>query len=88
MENKNDDLPDFVYNNEEESEMGQVQAIHNNMNAIAEVQRKLQAQAKLPSNMFCDECGDEIPKARRKLVPGVKLCITCQTNQETFYKGK
>ena len=32
MENKNNDLPDFVYNNEEESEMGQVQAIHNNMN--------------------------------------------------------
>ena len=32
---------DFVYNNEEEAEMGQLHAIHNNMNAIANVRRTL-----------------------------------------------
>ena len=41
-QNLNDD---FVYNNEEEAEMGQLHAIHNNMNAIANVRRALEAQA-------------------------------------------
>lgn len=26
----------------------------------------------------CDECGKEIPEARRKAVPGVRLCVACQ----------
>ncbi len=26
----------------------------------------------------CEECGAAIPDARRKAVPGVRLCITCQ----------
>jgi hypothetical protein len=40
---------DFVYNNEEEAEMGQLHAIHNNMNAIANVRRQLEQQAAQPS---------------------------------------
>ncbi len=35
----------------------------------------------------CVECGNEIPEARRKAVPGVRLCIQCQAEidkQETF----
>ena len=27
---------------------------------------------------FCEECGESIPEARRKAVPGVRLCIKCQ----------
>lgn len=27
---------------------------------------------------FCDECGEPIPAARRRAVPGVRLCVTCQ----------
>ena len=27
----------------------------------------------------CDECGAAIPKARREAVPGVRLCISCQS---------
>lgn len=27
---------------------------------------------------YCDECGDEIPEARRKALPGVRYCIHCQ----------
>lgn len=27
---------------------------------------------------FCEECGEPIPEARRKAVPGVRLCIDCQ----------
>ena len=48
------------------------------------------ARSNLPqgeSLEHCDECGKEIPKARRKAVPGVRLCIQCQAEidkQEIF----
>jgi phage/conjugal plasmid C-4 type zinc finger TraR family protein len=73
---------DFVYNNEEEAEMGQLHAIHNNMNAVAAVRRQLERQALEPSAEECEECGDEIPEARRLAVPGCKLCVFCKEKQE------
>jgi len=73
---------DWQYNNEEEAEMGQLHAIHNNLNAVAGVRRKLEAQASKPSAEECEECGDEIPEARRKAVPGCQLCVFCQEKLE------
>jgi phage/conjugal plasmid C-4 type zinc finger TraR family protein len=73
-----DNKDDYQYNNEEEAEMGQLHAIHLNMNAVADVQRKLAKQALEPSLANCEECGDDIPEARQKLVPGVRLCVYCQ----------
>ena len=73
---------DWQYNNEEEAEMGQLHAIHNNMNAIAGVRRMLEEQAATPSAEYCEECGDEIPEARRLAVPGVQLCVFCQEKHE------
>ena len=73
---------DFVYNNEEEAEMGQLHAIHNNMNAIANVRRALEAQAAQPSRTHCEECSEEIPKKRQELVRGVRLCVYCQQLHE------
>lgn len=73
---------DWQYNNEEEAEMGQLHAIHNNLNAVAGVRRKLEEQAAKPSAEECEECGDEIPEARRKAVPGVQLCVFCQEKHE------
>jgi len=73
---------DWQYNNEEEAEMGQLHAIHNNLNAVAGVRRKLEAQAAKPSAEECEECGDEIPEARRKAVPGCQLCVFCQEKLE------
>ena len=32
-----------------------------------------------PGLTHCEECGVVIPKARRKAVPGVRLCVSCQT---------
>ncbi|QGT78207.1 DksA/TraR family C4-type zinc finger protein [Guyparkeria halophila] len=26
----------------------------------------------------CEECGEPIPEARRRAVPGVRLCVACQ----------
>ena len=69
---------DWQYSNEEEAEMGQLQAIHLNMNAVADVRRKLEEQAQQPSLSHCAECGDEIPEARRQAIRGVKLCVWCQ----------
>jgi phage/conjugal plasmid C-4 type zinc finger TraR family protein len=30
----------------------------------------------------CEECESVIPDARRKAIPGVRLCISCQTEVE------
>lgn len=30
----------------------------------------------------CDECGDDIPEARRVAVPGCRLCVDCQGMRE------
>ena len=73
---------DWVYDNEEESEMGQLHAMHINMNAIADIQRKLNKQAASPSLEQCEECGDDIPLARQQLIPGVTRCVHCQSARE------
>ena len=65
--------------NLEEAEMGQLHAIHNNMNAIAAVRAKIGVG---PGLTHCAECGDRIPKARRQAVPGVQLCVDCQNYAE------
>jgi len=73
---------DWQYNNEEEAEMGQLHAIHNNMNAVANVRRALEEQASKPSLTHCEECGDEIPEKRQELIRGVRLCVFCQQIHE------
>jgi phage/conjugal plasmid C-4 type zinc finger TraR family protein len=35
-----------------------------------------------PSLRHCEECGAPIPEARRKAVPGVRLCIACQSERD------
>jgi phage/conjugal plasmid C-4 type zinc finger TraR family protein len=82
MEQNTTDLNDFEYNNEEEAEMGQLHAIHLGMNAVADVQRQLAEQARFPSLAHCEECGDDIPDARQRLMPGVRRCVYCQELSE------
>jgi phage/conjugal plasmid C-4 type zinc finger TraR family protein len=31
-----------------------------------------------PGLTHCEECDAKIPEARRQVVPGVRLCVTCQ----------
>jgi len=52
------------------------------MNAISEVQKKLAKMAEKPSAEFCEECGDDIPVARQKALPGVQFCVYCQELHE------
>lgn len=49
-----------------------------------------QARRRLPSGESltnCEECGDEIPEARREAVPGVRLCVPCQQELDEQYQS-
>lgn len=72
------------FNNEEEAEIAQIQNLVTNQNAISAVQAQLAKQRAQPSAEFCEECGEDIPQARREAIPGVQLCIFCQERQERF----
>ena len=42
----------------------------------------LRARARMPvgdGDSHCRECGEEIPLGRRRAVPGVHLCVGCQS---------
>ena len=40
-----------------------------------------------PSLKRCEECEATIPEARRKAVPGVRLCIACQEARDAEQSG-
>jgi phage/conjugal plasmid C-4 type zinc finger TraR family protein len=45
----------------------------------------LRARSRLPqgdSREDCADCGAAIPEARRHAVPGVRLCVACQQEQD------
>jgi len=45
----------------------------------------LRARARIPTGdgePFCVECGEEIPEARRRALPGVRTCIVCQSARD------
>lgn len=48
------------------------------------------ARSRLPkgdSLTHCEECGLEIPQARRVAVPGVRLCVSCQSELDEHHAG-
>lgn len=36
----------------------------------------------------CEDCGESIPEARRRAVPGVRLCIECQQGKDHAYRSR
>ena len=43
------------------------------------------ARSRLPEGQsftHCEECETAIPEARRKAIPGVRLCVNCQSKLE------
>jgi len=47
------------------------------------------ARSELPqgeSLSHCEECGKDIPAARREAVPGVRLCVACQSELDAKAK--
>lgn len=45
--------------------------------AVKKARESLRARV---SESHCVECGDDIPEARRRAVPGVRRCVACQTD--------
>ncbi len=48
------------------------------------------ARRNVPSGaslQYCEECGEEIPEARRRALPGVRLCIACQEEADKEQKA-
>ncbi|MBS0571206.1 MAG: DksA/TraR family C4-type zinc finger protein [Proteobacteria bacterium] len=58
---------------------------------IKDAIRRARSRApKGPSLKCCEECDTPIPEARRKAVPGVRLCVACQSErdrQENAFSG-
>ena len=60
------------------------EAVQQQIDATVEAMVQL-AKSRLPrgeSLTHCEECGIPIPEARRQAVPGVRLCVTCQSEQD------
>lgn len=71
----------------EEQELAQLNSIISNQNAIGRVQQELAKQRAQPSLEECEDCGEDIPKARQEAQPGVTRCIYCQELFERRKKG-
>ena len=41
-----------------------------------------------PSLRYCEECGEEIPQARREALPGVRRCLGCQSALDRADAGR
>jgi phage/conjugal plasmid C-4 type zinc finger TraR family protein len=46
------------------------------------VQRARSQLPKGESLTHCEECDTPIPEARRQAVPGVRLCVSCQAQED------
>ena len=59
-------------------------AVQDQIDASVEDAIKL-ARSRLPSGKsltHCEECDSAIPNARRKAIPGVRLCVDCQSEHD------
>ena len=56
-------------------------AVQDQIDATIEdaVQRARSSIPRGKSLARCEECDVEIPEARRKVIPGVRLCVGCQS---------
>ncbi|MDT0618204.1 DksA/TraR family C4-type zinc finger protein [Salinisphaera sp. P385] len=52
--------------------------------AVAQARRQLGGGQSLT---HCEECGDAIPEKRQEAVPGVRLCVTCQSEADQAEAG-
>lgn len=64
-------------------------AVHDQIRDSLEDEIK-RARSCLPSgesSEWCEECGSPIPEARRRALPGVRLCVICQEEQDKEQKA-
>jgi phage/conjugal plasmid C-4 type zinc finger TraR family protein len=55
-------------------------AVHEQIDATIKdaIERARSQLPQGPGLTHCEDCDDPIPEARRKAVPGVRLCVRCQ----------
>ncbi len=51
------------------------------------IKRARSSVRKGPGLKHCEECEAPIPEARRKAVPGVRLCVSCQEAHDQEQKA-
>lgn len=58
--------------------------------SIAEELERMKARARPEGESLshCAECGEEIPEARAKALPGVKLCLDCMQERDRAYHAR
>lgn len=61
---------------------GNVQAQIDSTVEDAVARARAQLAASGPSATHCEDCGDAIPERRRELLPGVRLCVQCQSTAD------
>ncbi|HEY7790766.1 MAG TPA: TraR/DksA C4-type zinc finger protein [Vicinamibacterales bacterium] len=59
-------------------------AVHNQIDAHIDeaLHDARRGRGKGPGRTHCEICGQPIPEARRKAVPGVRTCVACQEKAE------
>jgi len=70
------------FSNLQEDEFAQMHSLHLQMDAVTAFRLAQEKQSKFASAHECVECGAVIPEGRRKAVPGVQLCVDCQSELE------
>ena len=50
--------------------------------AVARARLRAARVAQAAPAEFCAECDEPIPEARRRAVPGVQLCVDCQSGRD------
>ncbi len=61
-------------------------AVNEQIEASIEDELRRMQSARLPAGVSrarCAECDEPIPEARRRAIPGVALCIECQTERDS-----
>ncbi|MGR3838497.1 MAG: DksA/TraR family C4-type zinc finger protein [Cognatishimia sp.] len=58
--------------------------------SISDELARMQARAKPTGESLthCAECEEEIPEKRRTALPGVKLCIDCQSERDQSFQAQ
>ena len=54
--------------------------------AVARARLRAGRAAALESARTCTDCDEPISEARRRAVPGVQLCIDCQSGRDQAYR--
>jgi len=65
----------------DDEQIGHAEKFHTDLALLQHRQRQA-FNMKNYSLTHCENCGNEIPQARRQSIPGVNLCVNCKAAEE------